>query len=454
MPKTWRSGCACAKCHALKAEKRVADALNDVQLAGLGTERVDRLSGGQQQRVALARALVIRPSLLLLDEPLSNLDAKLREDTRAMLRALRRSNSPTTVYVTHDQAEAMGMSDRVAVLYRGRIHQVGTPEEIYERPATRFVADFIGRNNVLDATVTAVSDQSVRLRLADGSELTCRSRDTGRTKSVLTPGARVGVCVRAESLRLAVGNANISAAPLPTSNMRALSERAASALPVGELQVEVPSSDGRLIKGQSVGLSVIESALHLVGPPARVMKRLPSIAVLVVLALILWGYIVGPLVGTFQRSITGAAPFADYVRFFDFRTGVQGEAMLGSLLISLLSVIFAGIIGVFLAVILQRWDFPLRSACQVLVLVPIALPPLMGVAAFVKLYGLGGTFPQLLGRSPWTGSERLRTGRPCRSSAGAHAHDVSLFLSERHRRPRTERRFSGRSGIQPGRDEL
>ena len=127
------------------------------------------------------------------------------------------------------------------------------------------------------------------------------------------------------------------------------------------------------------------------------MKRLPSIAVLVVLALILWGYIVGPLVGTFQRSITGTAPFADYMRFFDFRTGVQGEAMLGSLLISLLSVIFAGIIGVFLAVILQRWDFPLRSACQVLVLVPIALPPLMGVAAFVKLYGLGGTFPQLLG---------------------------------------------------------
>src|SRR4030095_6608242 len=153
------------KVTAEEAKKRVAEALNDVQLAGLGGERVDRLSGGQQQRVALARALVIRPSLLLLDEPLSNLDAKLREDTRAMLRALRRSNSPTTVYVTHDQAEAMGMSDRSACLYRGRIHQVGTPEEIYERPATRFVADFIGRNNVLDATVTAVSDQSVRLRL-------------------------------------------------------------------------------------------------------------------------------------------------------------------------------------------------------------------------------------------------------------------------------------------------
>jgi iron(III) transport system permease protein len=127
------------------------------------------------------------------------------------------------------------------------------------------------------------------------------------------------------------------------------------------------------------------------------VSRLPKFAVLLALTLVLWGYIVGPLVGTFQRSITGATPFADYIRFFDFRSGVQGEALLGSLMISVLSVITSGIIGVFLAVILQRWDFPLRRVCQVLVLVPIALPPLMGVAAFVKLYGLGGTFPQLLG---------------------------------------------------------
>ena len=127
------------------------------------------------------------------------------------------------------------------------------------------------------------------------------------------------------------------------------------------------------------------------------MNRLPKIATLVVLALVLWGYIVGPLVGTFQRSITGASPVSDYLRFFDFRDSVEGEALLGSLMISMLSVITSGIIGVFLAVILQRWDFPLRSVCQVLVLVPIALPPLMGVAAFVKLYGLGGTIPQLIG---------------------------------------------------------
>jgi iron(III) transport system ATP-binding protein len=246
-----------------EAEKRVAEVLNDVQLSGLGPERVDRLSGGQQQRVALARALVIRPNLLLLDEPLSNLDAKLREDTRAMLRALRSSHSPTTVYVTHDQAEAMGMSDRVAVLNQGKIHQVGTPEEIYEHPATRFVADFIGRNNVIDATISAISGKTVTVRFKNGTEITVNPANRSRDVQ-LTTGARVGVCVRAESMRLE-GTGTFSgivtdveyAGPLRTCRVHT---------PVGELQVEVPSSVGRVAKGQSVNLSVIESAVHLVEP--------------------------------------------------------------------------------------------------------------------------------------------------------------------------------------------
>ena len=208
-----------------EGEKRVADALKDVQLEGLGAERVDRLSGGQQQRVALARALVIRPNLLLLDEPLSNLDAKLREDTRAMLRALRRSNSPTTVYVTHDQAEAMGMSDRVAVLYRGRIHQVGTPEEIYERPATRFVADFIGRNNVLDATVTEVSGQSVRPSACGRQRIYGRRTTQVERSDLDSRRSSRRLCPRGISSDWQSGRRH-SAAPLPTSNMQALFERA------------------------------------------------------------------------------------------------------------------------------------------------------------------------------------------------------------------------------------
>jgi ABC-type Fe3+/spermidine/putrescine transport system ATPase subunit len=250
-----------------ETEERVEAALRDVQLDGLGPERVDRLSGGQQQRVALARALVIRPNLLLLDEPLSNLDAKLREDTRAMLRTLRTSNSPTTVYVTHDQAEAMGMSDRVAVLHQGRIHQVGVPEEIYERPATRFVADFIGRNNVLDATVAAISDQSVKLRLADGNELTADPTHKSR-EAELSLGARVGVCVRAESFRLAIGDGTFAGTISDVEYAGAVRTCRVSTA-VGDLHVEVPSSAGRLVKGQSVRLSVNESTLHLVGPRAE-----------------------------------------------------------------------------------------------------------------------------------------------------------------------------------------
>lgn len=125
------------------------------------------------------------------------------------------------------------------------------------------------------------------------------------------------------------------------------------------------------------------------------MKRL----VLLLLALVLWGYVVGPMFATFQQSITGpGGPFRDYTRFFDFHKGAQGEAMFGSLLLSLLSVITSGITGIFLAVLLNRWDFPLKGFCRVMVLVPIALPPLMGVEAFVLLYGIGGTFPQILGQ--------------------------------------------------------
>ena len=249
-----------------ETEKRVSAALNDVQLSGLGAERVDRLSGGQQQRVALARALVIRPSLLLLDEPLSNLDAKLREDTRIMLRTLRSTDSPTTIYVTHDQTEAMGMSDRVAVLHQGRIHQVATPEEIYERPATRFVADFIGRNNVVEATVSALTENSVVLRFADGVELAADPNHKAKDVELRT-GARVGVCIRAETLVLANGGGTFAgtvtdveyAGPIRACRVRTT---------VGNLHVEVPSSAGRLVKGQSVQLSVIGTSLHLVGPPA------------------------------------------------------------------------------------------------------------------------------------------------------------------------------------------
>jgi iron(III) transport system ATP-binding protein len=133
----------------------VRQALEIVGLGGLEGRSATELSGGQQQRVALARALVYAPSILLLDEPLSNLDAKLREQMRLEIRALQKKLKLTVLYVTHDQAEAMTLSDRIAVVNRGRFEQLGTPPELYERPATPFVTDFLGRTIVFEGTVVS-----------------------------------------------------------------------------------------------------------------------------------------------------------------------------------------------------------------------------------------------------------------------------------------------------------
>src|SRR5260370_9399440 len=133
--------------------ERVRAALPMVGLAGYDDCFARRMSGGQQQRVALARALVIRPSVLLLDEPLSNLDAKLREDMQIELRQIQRNLGTTTVLVTHDQNEAMSLSDRIVVMSQGRIEQIGTPQQTYERPASAFVSRFLGKTNDFAATV-------------------------------------------------------------------------------------------------------------------------------------------------------------------------------------------------------------------------------------------------------------------------------------------------------------
>jgi iron(III) transport system ATP-binding protein len=168
------------------AAKRMRDALALVRLEGLADRYPGELSGGQQQRVALARALVVEPEILLLDEPLSNLDAHLREEMRFEIRRLHEAFSITTVYVTHDQAEAMVTSDRIAVMREGRLEQVGTAREIYERPATAFVAGFIGRANLLRGRLEADGlvrvGEGLRLRVADHRGF--------------APGADVAVSVR------------------------------------------------------------------------------------------------------------------------------------------------------------------------------------------------------------------------------------------------------------------
>ena len=133
-------------------DRRTQEAMELVGLKGFADRYPRRMSGGQQQRVALARALVIKPALLLLDEPLSNLDAKLREEMQGELRQIQRSIGTTTILVTHDQHEAMALSDRIVLMNQGRIEQIGAPHEVYDRPASAFVASFLGKTNVLAAT--------------------------------------------------------------------------------------------------------------------------------------------------------------------------------------------------------------------------------------------------------------------------------------------------------------
>jgi iron(III) transport system ATP-binding protein len=138
-----------------KAEikRRVEEALEMVQLTGYGERSIDQMSGGQQQRVSLARALVVKPKCLLLDEPLSNLDAQLRVEMRREIRRIVKENGLTGIYVTHDQEEALAMADRMAVLSRGKIGQIGTPEEIYRHPRSAYVANFIGETNIISGEV-------------------------------------------------------------------------------------------------------------------------------------------------------------------------------------------------------------------------------------------------------------------------------------------------------------
>jgi iron(III) transport system ATP-binding protein len=177
--------------------RRIAQALDLVGLAGLERRYPFQLSGGQQQRVALARAVVAQPRVLLLDEPLSNLDAKVREQARVWLREFQQRLGITTVYVTHDQAEALAISDMVAVMAAGRLLQYGPPREIYERPTSRFVADFIGQSSFLPGVVVASQAGSVTARLDSGPLITARS------DHAWPDGARVLLAVRAERVQFA-----------------------------------------------------------------------------------------------------------------------------------------------------------------------------------------------------------------------------------------------------------
>ncbi|MDQ2049655.1 ABC transporter ATP-binding protein [Natronolimnohabitans sp. A-GB9] len=193
-------------------DERIAELLELVDLEGMGDRDPDQLSGGQQQRVALARALAPAPDLLLLDEPMSALDARLRESLRRQLTRIQSTLGLTTVYVTHDQDEALAISDRLAVMNDGQIEQVATPRELYHEPATRFVAEFVGDNNVFDGTVRTRVEDGARYRVdVDGT--------TFELAGVPAGVDRVSFCVRPAALSRTVERNEISVA-VETSEFR------------------------------------------------------------------------------------------------------------------------------------------------------------------------------------------------------------------------------------------
>ncbi len=178
-------------------KRRVAEGLEMVKLTALADRKPDQMSGGQRQRVALARALVKRPKVLLLDEPLSALDAKLRDDMRMELTRLQETVGITFIIVTHDQDEALSMASRIAVMEKGAVQQIATPSELYEHPRNRFVADFIGKVNLIDATVLGQKGRSI----------SCDAKGLGKIEiaSDKAVGSSVSIAVRPEKLRISKG---------------------------------------------------------------------------------------------------------------------------------------------------------------------------------------------------------------------------------------------------------
>ncbi|MEI6246902.1 MAG: ABC transporter ATP-binding protein [Verrucomicrobiota bacterium] len=242
--------------------QRVEQALRSVRLEGLGGRAIDQLSGGQQQRVALARALVVRPRCLLLDEPLSNLDAQLRIEMRREIRRIVKENGLTAVYVTHDQEEALAMADRMAILEKGVVAQVGTPEEIYRRPASASVARFIGETNLIPAELLAADAGHIRVNSAAGV-FTGQGAQAMLTAAAGTP---VTLSVRPEAWQpAAVGAANSITGQVMERVYLGARAQLTLASPLGPLSVVILNPPAGLTTGQT--LTVAAAAQDIVVLP-------------------------------------------------------------------------------------------------------------------------------------------------------------------------------------------
>ena len=246
-------------------EERVGRILELIELPELAGRYPAQLSGGQQQRVAIARSLVLEPRLLMFDEPLSNLDFKLRIQMRSELRNLQRRLGKTSIYVTHDQTEALALSDRICVLSHGHIEQIGTPEEIYEMPVTAFVADFIGSSNLVKATVVSSNSNSTSVETECGLQFTLRGASD-------PAGAAVLLLLRPERIRVLASGSDSEAMP------NCASARIEEVTYLGEdLQLRVMADDNQpllivvksgqdsknLTPGKSVDIAIEPEDIHI-----------------------------------------------------------------------------------------------------------------------------------------------------------------------------------------------
>jgi spermidine/putrescine transport system ATP-binding protein len=247
-----------------EVRRRVAEMLELVELPGFEARKPSQLSGGQQQRVALARALINHPQVLLLDEPLGALDLKLRKTMQVELKRIQGEVGITFIYVTHDQEEAMTMSDRIAVMRAGRIEQLGTPEELYERPQTTFVAGFLGVSNLLEGEVAGHEGTLTAIRLKDGTTL--RAPATG-----VDGATTVRVGVRPEKLRVTAGSSEAQAG----DGLNALNGTILDASYIGvSTQYLVETADGHRLIVYSQNLETGGAAEALAdGQPVRLTWR-------------------------------------------------------------------------------------------------------------------------------------------------------------------------------------
>jgi ABC-type Fe3+/spermidine/putrescine transport system ATPase subunit len=252
-----------------EADKKVAEVLGLVGLAGLEERPAPALSGGQQQRVALARALVFSPHVLLLDEPLSNLDAQLREDMRRELRALQQRLHVTVLFVTHDQIEALSLSDRIAIMKAGQIEQLGSPEEVYYHPATPFVRDFLGKTFLLAGKVLGINDEQINVEIQQSGAaplIIQRSKLSASSNGLPAVGQAVMVAIRPEQIAL-TGHASDGLPNMIQAKLRAvqfLGDRYEYTVVLGsETRVLVSPASRHLKAGEKVFLELKSEGITL-----------------------------------------------------------------------------------------------------------------------------------------------------------------------------------------------